>query len=133
MNAPGRLLLPLVLLFSIISGFIFIFFSTLKNNHIDSNVLLLSNAMFFIISIISFFIQRNGLQNKNPHVFVRSVMGGMMFKMVVCMIAVIAYVYFSGESFNKRAVFIALFLYLVYLAIEVYVVMKMNKNKKTDG
>ncbi len=133
MNAPGRLLLPLILLFSLITGFIFLLFSVLKNYHIDSNVLLWSNAMFFIISIISFYIQRNGLQNKNPHVFVRSVMGGMMFKMVICMIAVIAYVYFSGNNFNKRAVFISLFLYLVYLATEVYVVMKMNKKKKTDG
>lgn len=133
MNAPGRLLLPLVLLFSLITGFIFLFFSTLKIFHIDSNVLLGSNAMFFMISIVSFFIQRNGLQNKNPHVFVRSVMAGMMVKMVICILAVIAYVYFIGAGFNKRAVFIALFLYLIYLATEVYVVMKMNKNKKTDG
>ena len=133
MNAPGRLLLPLVLLFSLITGLIFILFSTLKNYHIDGNVLLGSNALFFIISIVSFFIQRNGLQNKNPHVFVRSVMAGMMVKMVLCIIAVIGYVYFSGTGFNKRAVFIALFLYLIYLAAEVFVVMKMNKNKKTDG
>lgn len=133
MNAPGRLLLPLVLLFSLITGIIFISFATLKNNHIDANVLLASNTLFFIISIVSFFIQRNGLQNKNPHVFVRSVMAGMMVKMVICIIAVIAYVYWSGAGFNKRAVFIALFLYLIYLATEVFVVMKMNKNKKTDG
>lgn len=133
MNAPGRLLLPLVLLFSFITGFVFLFYSTLKNYHIDSNVLLGSNVLFFIISIISFYIQRNGLQNKNPHVFVRSVMAGMMIKMVICIVAVIAYVYFSGAAFNKRAVFIALFLYLIYLSTEVFVVMKMNKNKKTDG
>ena len=133
MNAPGRLLLPLVLLFSLITGLIFILFSTLQHYHIDGNVLLGSNALFFIISIVSFFIQRNGLQNKNPHVFVRSVMAGMMVKMVLCIIAVIGYVYFSGIGFNKRAVFIALFLYLIYLATEVFVVMKMNKNKKTDG
>lgn len=133
MNAPGRLLLPLILLFTLITGLIFILFSTLKNYHIDSNVLLGANALFFIISMISFFIQRNGLQNKNPHVFVRSVTAGMMVKMVFCIIAVIAYVYFSGAGFNKRAVFIALFLYLIYLATEVFVVMKMNKNKKTDG
>lgn len=133
MNAPGRLIIPLVLLFSLVTGFIFLLFSTLKIYHIDSNVLLGSNILFFIISIISFFIQRNGLQNKNPHVFVRSVMGGMMLKMVICMLAVITYVYFSDTNFNKRAVFVSLFLYLIYLATEVFVVMKMNKHKKTDG
>lgn len=133
MNAPGRLLVPLVLLFTIITGFVFLFYSTLKIYHIDSNVLLASNVLFFIISIVSFFIQRNGLQNKNPHVFVRSVMAGMMVKMIICIIAVIAYVILIGAGFNKRAVFIALFLYLIYLATEVYVVMKMNKNKTKDG
>jgi chromosome condensin MukBEF MukE localization factor len=92
-----------------------------------------ANGLFFIISIISFLIQRKGLHNKNPHVFVRSVMAGMMVKMAICIVAIIAYVYFSGEAFNKRGVFIALFLYLIYLATEVFVVMKMNKNKKTDG
>lgn len=133
MNTPGRSLLPLVLLFSFITGFIFLSFETLKKFNIDSNVLLGANALFFVISIVSFFIQRKGLYNKNPHVFVRSVMTGMMVKMVVCIIAVIVYVYLSGSSFNKRAVFIGLFLYLIYLATEVFVVMKMNKNKKTDG
>jgi len=133
MNTPGRLLLPLVLLFSFITGFIFLSFETLKKFHIDSNVLLGANALFFVISIVSFFIQRKGLHNKNPHVFVRSVMTGMMLKMIACVIAVLGYVYLSGSSFNKRAVFIGLFLYLIYLATEVFVVMKMNKNKKADG
>ena len=117
MNAPGRLLLPLVLLFSLITGLIFLLFSTLKNYYIDPNVLLGSNALFFIISIISFFIQRKGLYNKNPHVFVRSVTAGMMVKMAFCIIAIIAYVYLSGTGFNKRSVFIALFLYLIYLPL----------------
>jgi len=133
MNAPGRLLLPILVLFLLITVLIFTSTSTLKNLNTDSNVLLAANALLFIITIFSFFIQRNGLNNKNPHVFVRSVMAGMMLKMVFCIIAVFLYVYFIGKDFNKRAVFISLFLYLVYLAAEVYVVMKMNKNKKTDG
>jgi hypothetical protein len=90
-------------------------------------VLLGANVLFFLLTIVSFFIQRKGMLNKNPHVFVRSVTGGMMVKMVFCILAVIGYVYASGDQFNKRGVFIALFLYLVYLAIEVMVVMKMNK------
>jgi hypothetical protein len=70
MNTRGRLLLPLVLLFSFITGFIFLSFETLKKFNIDSNVLIGANVLFFAISIVSFFIQRRGLGNKNPHVFV---------------------------------------------------------------
>jgi len=133
MNASGRLLLPLIILFVFITGIVLLLSPTLKHYHIDPNVLLGGNALFFVISILSFFIQRKGLYNKNPHVFVRSVMGGMMLKMVICILAVIAYVYLSGNGYNKRGVFITLFLYLIYLSVEVYSVMKMNKNKKTDA
>ncbi len=133
MNATGRLITPLLILFSFIAISIFLLTSTLINNHTDHFVLYAANAILFVISIISFLIQQKGLHNKNPHVFVRSVMGGMMFKMVICIIAVIAYVSISGNNFNKRAIFISLFLYLIYLATEVFVVMKMNKNKKANG
>ncbi len=133
MNAPGKLLFPLIILFVIFSASIFLLGSILKKYNIDANVLQGANIIFLLISIVSFFIQRKGLYNKNPHVFVRSVTAGMMFKMVICIIAVIAYVFAIGDAFNKGGVFIGLFLYLFYLATEVYVVMKMNKNKKADA
>jgi len=132
MNVTARLLSPLIILFVLINIIILALSSTLKNYHTDPNVMLGGNALFFLISIFSFFIQRRGLQNKNPHVFVRSVMTGMLMKMLVCIIAVIAYVYLSGSAYNKRGIFITLFFYLLYLAVEVAVVMKMNK-KKADA
>ncbi len=109
---------------SLLSGF-------LKNNYIDSAVLLCANVFFFIISILSLLIQLRGLHNKNPNVFIRSVMGSMMLKMFLCISLTILYVILSGDSFNKRGIFISLFLYLVYLAVEVYTSMMMNK--KSNG
>ncbi|HPH86643.1 MAG TPA: hypothetical protein PLC48_14330 [Ferruginibacter sp.] len=122
-----RILLPVIFLFLALTTFILTSSRFLEQLHIDKNVLLGANVLFFLLTIVSFFIQRKGMLNKNPHVFVRSVTGGMLVKMVFCILAVIGYVYASGDQFNKRGVFIALFLYLVYLAIEVMVVMKMNK------
>ena len=127
MQPTIRILSPVIILFLLLTTFLLTSSRFLEQLHIDRNVLLGANVLFFLLTIISFFIQRRGMLNKNPHVFVRSVTGGMMVKMVFCILAVIAYVYASGEQFNKRGVFIGLFLYLVYLAIEVMVVMKMNK------
>jgi hypothetical protein len=53
----------------------------------------------------------------------------MMLKMAIVIITIFIYVSNSGDTFNKRSVFVSLFLYLAYLATEVYVVMKMNKRK----
>jgi hypothetical protein len=129
MPSSFRVLLPLFIVFIIFLIVPLLLSATLTRLNIDMNVLLGANALFFVISLISFFIQKRGMANKNPHVFVRSVTGGMMIKMLFCIVAVIAYVYFIGPGFNKRAVFISLFLYLVYLATEVFVVMKMNKKQ----
>ena len=96
---------------------------------IDFNVLLAANCLFFFISLVVFNLQRRAIQNSNPHVFIRSVMAGMLIKMGVCVSAVIAYVLLSGLHFNKPSVFISMFVYLLYLAVEVAVVIKMNKQK----
>lgn len=122
-------LFPILAIFLLVTLLIVTSTATLARFNINSNVLLGANLFFLVISIFSFMIQQRGVHHKNPHVFVRSVMTGMLLKMVLCIAAVILYVYASGETFNKRAVFISLFLYLLYLAAEVYSIMKMNKNK----
>ena len=129
MQSPFRVLLPLILVFLVFLIFPFLLSDMLARYHIDNMVILGANALFFAISLISFYIQKRGMQNKNPHVFVRSVTGGMMIKMLFCILAVIAYVFYSGDSFNKRGIFISLFLYLIYLFTEVVVVMKLNKKQ----
>ena len=95
----------------------------------DVRILIGANTLFFVLSMVSFYIQRKGMMNRNPHVFVRSVSGAMMLKMFITVIAVFAYVYLTGSTYSKRTVFVSLFLYLVYLAVEVVIVMKMNKRK----
>jgi len=133
MNVTARLLSPLIITFAFFSILFLAMFRLLQNFQIDPYVLLIANVVLFIISIISMIIQVRGLHNKNPHVFVRSVMTGMLMKMAICLLAVFLYVYLSGNAYNKRGIFLSLFLYLVYLAVEVSAVMKLNKNRKTDA
>ena len=129
MNERYRVLFPLVLTFSIFT----LFFLTVKlffnSWGIDLRVILVANCLFFLTSFLVFRILRKAMQNPNPNVFVRSVMAGMMIKMFIVLAAVMAYVFGSGESFNKPSVFISLLLYLVYLAVEVALMMKLNKRK----
>ncbi len=56
-------------------------------------------------------------------------MGGMMFKMMACAIAVVAYVLTAGPGYNKKAVFISLIIYLFYLAVEVATLIRLNNKK----
>ncbi|MEO5942251.1 MAG: hypothetical protein ABIP30_04860 [Ferruginibacter sp.] len=125
----ARPVAPLIIVFLLISIIIGISWDFSLAHHIDNFVLLSANIIFLLIFLLAFFIQNKALKNGNPNVFIRSVMGGMMIKMFMCIIAVMAYVLASGKNVNKISIFIAMFFYLIYLAVEVMILMKMNKQK----
>jgi hypothetical protein len=129
MSSSSRFLLPLFSLFSVISLLIFFFNPFLTKYGVDSYVLMAANIIFLLSNVIVFLFQYKALHHSNPNVFIRSVIAGMMLKMFVCAIAVLAYVVIAGNSYNKKGVFIALFFYLIYLAVEVTILMRLNKRK----
>jgi|SRR5882672_6613277 len=127
MKRERKVILPILLVFIIVNGFLLTATSLFTKWNIDRDMLLIANLIFFTISMLVFFMQKKGLQNANPHVFIRSVMGGMMIKMFICIALVIGYVLLAGDSYNKPAVFISLFLYIIYLIVEVAAIMQLNK------
>ncbi|MBC7933753.1 MAG: hypothetical protein H7Y86_00145 [Rhizobacter sp.] len=126
MNASNRFILPLFSIFAILSGIIVVFSSSLEKKNVDTTVLLAANGIFFLLNLVVFFTQKKALGHSNANVFVRTVIAGMMIKMFVCAIAVIAYVTLTGPEYNKKAVFISLFIYLIYLAVEAGTIMRLN-------
>lgn len=127
MKAQRNILLPLLLVFIICNGFFLLAKTLLVKWGIDGNVLIIANSLFLILSLITFLIQQKALRNSNPNVFIRSVMGGMMIKMFVCIIAVFIYWLLMKDKFSKVTVFAAMILYLIYLAVEVRLVIKLNR------
>lgn len=127
MTASNRFIYPLLAIFTILSGVIVVFSKALEKAGVDATVLLAANGLFFLTNLIVFFIQKNALSHSNPNVFIRTVIAGMMIKMFTCAIAVIAYVTIIGPGYNKKSVFISLFIYLIYLAVEVGTIMRLNK------
>ena len=126
MNPSNRFILPLLAIFTILSGTLVVFSSSLEKKNIDTTVLLGANGLFFLLNLVVFFIQKKALGHSNANVFVRTVIAGMMIKMFVCAIAVIAYVTLTGPDYNKKSVFISLFIYLIYLAVEVGTIIRLN-------
>lgn len=129
MKLFGKMLLPVFIIFLLLSIFIFSANSLWVKYNVDKNVLMGANLLFLVTGLLVFFMQKNALQNKNPNVFVRSVIAGMMIKMFSTVLAVLAYVLTVGQGYNKKAVFIALFMYLIYLAAEVMAISKVNRTK----
>ena len=121
------MLLPLVIVFASVCIFIMAASGLWVKYHINRNVLLGSNLFFMLLCILVFFIQAKALNNPNPNVFIRSITAGMLIKMFATVLAVLAYTAYAGAGFDKKAVFLSLFIYLVYLAAEVMAISKLNK------
>ncbi len=128
MSLATRALVPFFVIFFIVNIIIGACWDVFQKWGTDNFVLLGANALFLLMNIFVFLIQKKALSNKNPNVFIRSIMSGMMIKMFGCVIAVLIYTTTAGKAFNKSAVFISLVLYLVYLGAEVAIMTKLNKN-----
>ena len=129
MKAKRNVLMPLLLVFIICNGFFLSAKTLIAKWGIDSDVLIIANSLFLVLSLVTFFIQQKALQNSNPNVFIRSVMAGMMIKMFVCIIAIFIYWLAMKDKFSKGTVFVSMILYLIYLVAEVRIVTKLNRQK----
>ena len=126
----SKAFLPIIVLFVVLNAFFIVGRNLLEKWNADQQVLIYGNLLLFIITIISFFIAKKGLDNPNPHAFVRSVMGSIMIKMFVFLIAAFIYIMMYKKNLNKPALFVCMGLYLVYTFIEVSVLTKMLKHHK---
>ncbi len=95
----------------------------------DQNVLIVGNALLFIITLISFLLAKKGLRNTNTHAFIRAIIGGIMIKLFVFVIAAFIYISFFKKDINKPALFTCMGLYLVYTFLEVSVLTKQLKQQ----
>ena len=125
----ARTLIPIFIVFILGNLIPVVFRDLIVEKGIAQNVILAGNAILFLLTLFTIAFQKKALGNKNPNVFIRSIMSSMLIKMLVMAGAVIVYAKASGPAFNKGGIFSVLILYLLYLAAEVYTVMKMNSRK----
>jgi hypothetical protein len=122
-------LAPLAVLFVVLNALLIFFRRKLESKGVNADVVIGGNIILFLITVLSFLLAKKGLNQSNPHAFVRSIYSSMMIKLFVCIIAAFAYFYVAGKEINKPALFICMGLYLVYTFLEVSVLTKMLRSK----
>ena len=118
----------LFLVFFLLGSIIF-FLKTpaLSRFQFDNALLWAANIFFLTLSLITLALQIKSMKNKNPNVFIRSVMGGILIKMFGSLLAVFVYVIYNNYKFDKGSMFLGLCFYLFYLMAEVTTLMKLNR------
>ena len=129
--AKRTVFIPLFLLFVLLNSAILILAKSLDKIHIDHIVLLVVNMILFSLSALSLLMHQKAASNKNPNVFVRSIMLATVLKLLVIIIGVVLYVYTSGETRSNYAIYVGMLLYIFYTIVEVKGALILNK--KTNG
>ena len=124
-----RVFYPISILFILVGIIVLAFKTMLAGWNVDGNVLVLGNLFLFLVTYISFSIAERGLQNKNPHAFMRSIMGSIIFKMFLSIIAAFIYISIHKKELNKAAFFICMGLYLVYTFLEVSILTRLLRKQ----
>ena len=125
MKETTKRFLPVLFLFLILTALFLTATSPLEKWGADREVLIIGNLFLFIITFLSYRLSLRGLSSPNPHAFVRSVYGGIMLKLFLCIIVAFIYIARFGKELNKPALFTCMGLYLVYTFLEVNTLMKL--------
>jgi hypothetical protein len=129
-NSASRSFLPLTIIFIITNGLFLTSRSLFTRWNIDTDVLIGGNIILFLATISSFFLYYRSYKAKNAFAILKMVYAGLFVKLVICVLAAFIYIMTNREQVNKGAIFVCLFLYVVYSAIEVTTLMKLSKQNR---
>jgi hypothetical protein len=122
-----RSILPIVLVFIIITLVVAIGRRLLARWGVDAGVLLGGNTLLFLVTFISFSLYVKALQNDNIQVFLRLMYGSLLVKLFVCMIAAFIYAYLAGKAVNRNGILGCFILYILYTFMEVRILIRRTK------
>ncbi|HTN37373.1 MAG TPA: hypothetical protein VL053_09885 [Arachidicoccus sp.] len=96
---------------------------------LDVYVVVIANLILFLLALLGSYRHAKALEDKNPNVFIRSIMGMTVLKFFVLVAAALTYVFMAKENKNLPAILVSLVLYILYAILEVSAAYKMNKLK----
>lgn len=132
LRSKFREFVPVVLLFILVNSLAISLRTRWMNWNVSQDVLIYGNLFLFAITFFSFLIAKRGLQNANPHAFVRSIYGSIMFKLFLCLIAAFVYISIYKKGLNKPAFFACMGLYLVYTFLEVSILTRLLRHRPNE-
>ena len=124
----SKMFFPVIIFFVLLNAIFILGKNFFDEKGFDRDVLIIGNLLLFTITILSLFMGKRGLNNPNPHAFVRSVYGSIMIKLFLCIIVALIYIAIYQKQLNKPALFTCMGLYLVYTFMEVSILTKMLKH-----
>jgi len=124
-----KTLLQIALLFLLVNLICGLFFKGLQSNGVDPYILMTGNLIVVILTIISFYMLFSGMKSSSTSGFLSTVLGSFMLKLIAAVAIIFVYSKLAHASMNMPSIVISLFLYLVYMFIELKGILSMTPKK----
>lgn len=121
----------LVVLFCLINGVGIAYSHVLEDWGIVNYIGMAGNLLLACASGLSFYFSRRAVNVQSHHAFVRFVYVGVFSKLIVCLAAILAYVYFSRPNITVGTILLFFFLYILYSALETVSLYKLSKTRSS--
>lgn len=126
----NKSMLPLVFVFLVCAALTLAFRSFLQQHGFSWEVLSGGNLFIYVVTVISMHLLSKGMTAERTQVFIRNAYSGIMVKFFACAAGAFIYILINGKNLNKPSLFGCMFLYLVYTAVELTVIMKQSNAGK---
>ena len=80
-----------------------------------------ANVLMLTLSFVAYFLINKKIDNR-PHAFVQGVYSASLLKLMVCMVAMLIYIFANRDTLHKPTIFVLMGIYAVYSAVETILV-----------
>jgi cobalamin biosynthesis protein CobD/CbiB len=101
------------ILFDIVTIATLIFWKQLSKAGVNPWVIIGGNAVLFVVTILSMYMNAKAIQHQNTHGFMRNVYGGFLLKFTIIIVAAVAYIAVVSTP-DKTGLLICAGLYFLY-------------------
>lgn len=89
-----------------------------------------ANFLMLALSYIAYVLINKKIDNR-PHAFVQGVYSASLLKLMVCMMAMLIYIFINRDTLHKPTIFVLMGIYAVYSAAETILVSGTARKKQT--
>jgi hypothetical protein len=89
-----------------------------------------ANVLMLALSFVAFLLINKKIDNR-PHAFVQGVYSASLLKLMVCMVAMLIYIFINRDTLHKPTIFVLMGIYAVYSAVETILVSGTARKKQT--
>jgi len=123
----NKFILAIIVVFVLLTALFY--FGSMQEPKFRFSVLMAGNAIMAGLTLVSYAMVTAQMKSR-PAAFVNGVRGASLLKLMVCMVALVAYVVLDKANIYKPVIFVLFGIYAIYSVIETWLMTRLAREAK---